>query len=137
MSVLLRATYFVVEYLILVLQTGHEGVLCEIIMARAVLRVCALDLLIQSLYIAWQQAMEFERVALLSFKRRTFVEIGSPKKCVALIIVLVSAFRLWWHSTTVNDVSWAPEVDRAKCPNLLLACKSDLDHILPLHCCPM
>lgn len=56
-------SYSVVEDLVLLLHTRHEGVLGEVVRTRAVLGICALDLLIEGLNIGRKKAMKLECIA--------------------------------------------------------------------------
>jgi hypothetical protein len=70
-------SYPVVENLVLLLQARHESVLGKVVRSRAILGICALDLLVKGLDVCWEQAMELERVALLLGEGRAFVEVRS------------------------------------------------------------
>jgi hypothetical protein len=91
------SSYFIVQHLILLLQTRHKCVLREIIWAGLVLGVRALDLLVKGLYVGGQEAMKLERVALFFREGRAFVEVWSSKECIALTPVSAPCDSVeWW-----------------------------------------
>lgn len=67
--------YFVVENLILILHTGHEGVLRQSTSTTAILLICTCDLLLQSLHIRRKQSIEFESFPFLGREGGAFVVI--------------------------------------------------------------
>lgn len=79
-----RATYAVVQDFILLFHARHKGVLGQIIGPRAVLRIGALDLLIEGLYMRRKKSLETKCLALLLGKGTSSVEIWSLEKCRAL-----------------------------------------------------
>lgn len=111
-------SYPIIQDFVLFLQACHEGVLGEMVRPGAVLGVCALDLLVEGLNVRRQKAVELERVALFLGEGRALVEIGSSQECIAL-----PAVSRWLSSTfdglAVRVVSWAPDVESERCPNLL------------------
>jgi hypothetical protein len=73
----LSSPYSVVEHFILLLQTGHESILSEVIRTRAVLGVCALHLFVERLDVGGEQAMELEGIAFFLIEGRAFIKVGS------------------------------------------------------------
>ena len=117
-------SYSVVEDLVLLLPTRHEGVLGEVVRTRAVLGICALDLLVECLHIRGKQPMKLECIAFFFGECWAFVEIGSSKERVALLCMSVSGLcnEIWQLIRTVKLVSCGPEVDRGRWPNFSFFC---------------
>jgi len=80
-------TYLVVQHLILLFHTCHEGILAEIRRLILVLCVCSLDLFVQGLHVGRQQPSETKSVSLLITKGASFVEVRCLQQCRALLTV--------------------------------------------------
>lgn len=79
-----RGAYAVVKHLVLLLHARHEGVFGQGIRTAAVLVIGALDLVLESLDVLWQETMELEFIALSLSEGSALVQIRRVEQRGAL-----------------------------------------------------
>lgn len=96
-------TYPIEEHIILLSQAGHECVLRQIILPRSILLISSPHLLLEGLWIVWQQTVKIEFIPFSFGKCRTFVERRRVEKSTSGESTILRTESTQWE---IREPAW-------------------------------